>query len=76
MYQEVGDDDDLEALRKRFQGADIQSNQPWWPRDRSVAELALEIALLVESLGNSPALGDWALVGFQPFHSIPFHLAP
>lgn len=62
MYQDLGDDDDLDALRSRFKDADMKANQPWWPQDKSVGELALQIAVLVESLGAAPALGDWALV--------------
>ncbi len=66
MYQEVGDDDDLDALRTRFMGADMSAGQPWWPQDKSPGELAVQIALLVESLGSSPSLGDWALVRLLP----------
>lgn len=62
MYQDLGDDEDLDALRSRFSGADMAASQPWWPQDQSVGELALQIALLVESLGTFPTLGDWALV--------------
>jgi hypothetical protein len=69
MYQDLGDDEDLDALRSRFSGADMAASQPWWPQDQSVGELALQIALLVESLGTFPTLGDWALVCLLPIVS-------
>jgi hypothetical protein len=56
-------DDDLEALRERFAAAAaLQGSRSWWPQDRSPADMALEMALIVESLGCMGTLGDWAMV--------------
>lgn len=65
------DEEELESLRLQMREQmavtmvddDVQS---WWPQEQSVSELALQMAVLVEALGSSPSLGDWALV--RPLH--------
>jgi len=62
LFSDANDEDDLEAVRARFAAVEIKKSQPWWPQDRSVAELALQMALVVEQLGCSPTIGDWTQV--------------
>ena len=37
----------------------LKARQPWWPADRLVSDMALELALTVEQLGLSASPSDW-----------------
>ena len=37
----------------------MKARQPWWPADRLVSDMALELALTVEQLGLSASPSDW-----------------
>ena len=58
----------------------LKARQPWWPADRLVSDMALELALTVEQLGLSASPSDWDQVWLplwsQPLRSriTPLHV--
>ena len=46
-------------LEDRPRGKMMKARQPWWPADRLVSDMALELALIVEQLGLSASPSDW-----------------
>ena len=46
-------------LEDRPRGKAMKARQPWWPADRLVSDMALELALTVEQLGLSASPTDW-----------------
>lgn len=56
---EEGELDPVEEQRK-FKAAEAE--QPFWPQDQLVSDMAIHLALMVEQLGLSASPNDWTQV--------------
>ena len=71
---------ELDAVEERQGFKAGQSEQPFWPQDQLVSDMAIHLALMVEQLGLSASPNDWTQVrpswhdcrsSVQPFWARP-----
>ena len=53
---------ELDAVEEQQGFKAGQSEQPFWPQDQLVSDMAIHLALMVEQLGLSASPNDWTQV--------------
>ena len=69
------EDGELDAVEEQRKFKAGQTEQPFWPQDQLVSDMAIHLALMVEQLGLSASPNDWTQVRSSQYNSSLFSAA-